>query len=206
MIKDILIISSGIIHPSVLARTIFHNFLKQIDGYHYTFSTSIEALKRLKNEKYDSVVIYLHRQKISGDALDALDVFVKSGGGLLAIHSASASFKKHDRYFDILGGRFISHGKIEEINIVQSNECTEIFGDIGNFSVRDELYMHEWDKNNNICFFTEKNGKTEPLVWTRVYGAGRVCYIAAGHCYKTMKNPDVQEIINRGLSWVSGNK
>ncbi|MEA3224080.1 MAG: ThuA domain-containing protein [Thermodesulfobacteriota bacterium] len=206
MVKNILIVSSGIIHPSVLVRTLFHNFLKQIDGYQYSFSTSIETLKRLKREKYDSVVIYLHRKKISGDALDALDEFIDSGGGLLAIHSASASFKKHDRYFGILGGRFISHGKIGEIKIVQSNECTKIFGDIGNFSVRDELYMHEWDKNNNICFFTEKNNKIEPMVWTRGYGAGRVCYIAVGHCYKTMKNPDVQEIISRGLSWVSGNK
>jgi len=218
--RKLLVLSAGMVHPSWPARRNLNRILLSIKDNEYIFSSSIESFKELDINKYAAVILYFHKQYVSVESLKALDEFVKNGGGLLAIHSASASFKKHPEYFDILGGRFINHGKIEEYivrpsytatteqletgNIVNgiSDNVSYLFSDIDEFKVKDELYFHEYRPENTIHFYVEKNGKKEPVVWTRHHGKGRVCYLAVGHCAKSLKNPCVQKIIHSGLKWI----
>ena len=251
--KKVMVISSGIVHPYWWARKRFHQILYGIDDIEYVFTSSVESLKDLICARYDAVTLYFHKQKITSEALQAIDDFVNNGGGLLAIHSASASFKRYSRYFDILGGRFTSHGKVEEytayanygetrigtgisggdaadtcddnavhttvepgdnrmcptpdgdadsVSVDDIKNIRRIFDGIDGFQVKDELYFHEYDLKNTIHFYVEKNGKKEPVVWTRYHGKGRVCYLAPGHRAESFKNPYFQEIIRRGLRWV----
>jgi hypothetical protein len=78
----------------------------------------------------------------------------------------------------------------------------EVFGEIPGFSVRDELYRHEYDAANRIHFCTTVGEEDEPVVWTRHQGRGRVCYCALGHTLSVMRQPQVQRMIQRGLAWV----
>jgi len=217
--RRLLVISAGIVHPSWLARKNLRRILLSIKDYEYVFSSSIESFKELSCKKYEAVILYFHRQHTSAESLKALDEFVKNGGGLLAIHSASASFKKYPQYFDILGGRFIDHGKIEEYVVRPSFNASmmhvetagdardasgsvPLFSNIDEFTVKDELYFHEYHPKNEIHFYVEKDGKKEPVVWTRRHGKGRVCYLAIGHRAQTLKNPCIQKLIHSGLYWI----
>jgi type 1 glutamine amidotransferase len=67
--------------------------------------------------------------------------------------------------------------------------------------VRDELYRHDYDPDNLIHFHTSVGGEREPVVWTRFWGQGRVCYCALGHTVGSMRHPQVQQILQRGLRW-----
>lgn len=147
------------------------------------------------------MVLYLHQKHISRDALKRLDDFVNNGGGLLAIHSATASFKTSSAFFDILGGRFMDHGKVEKIDI--KNQKSEIFSDIPNFSVRDELYIHDLKDKIKAHFTTTHEGKEVPVVWTNFRGNGKVCYCMPGHTSGSMNNKIYQRVIQRGLEWVT---
>ena len=220
MSRKLLVISAGIVHPSWPARKNLSRILLSIKDNEYIFSSSVESFKELSLNRHAAVILYFHKQHVSAESLRVLDEFVKNGGGLLAIHSASASFKKYPEYFDILGGRFTEHGKIEEYIVRpnfdtstkhietanDTNGATEniscLFSGIDEFKVKDELYLHEYHPENTIHFYVEKNGKKEPVVWTRHYGKGRVCYLAIGHCAKSLKNPCVQKIIHSGLNWI----
>jgi hypothetical protein len=91
--KRILVISDGIVHPSIMARRNFKNFLRGMDGLECVYSSSIEALRTLSDGAFGAVAVYLHRRAISDEALRALEDFVRGGGGFLAVHSASAPFK-----------------------------------------------------------------------------------------------------------------
>ncbi len=200
--KKLLVISAGIVHPSLRARFYFRRLLRRTPGLECSFASSIEACRSLRAGGFAAIALYLHRQKISAEALSSLDEFVSAGGGLIALHSASASFKRHEGFFRILGGRFVNHGPVAEYAVRQC-ESDLLFASTDQFSLYDELYIHEYDPENEIHFLTGGSNGAEPVVWTRLYGKGRVCYVAPGHRAATLLNPQMQAIIARGLSWIS---
>lgn len=173
-------------------------------GYHIRQVASLEALPGLRLDSFRALVLYFHHKTLSAPALAALERFVHQGGGLLALHSASASFKEEPDYFDILGGRFDHHGPVQVYRVEPAVLASELSGASGSFSIRDELYRHKYDPGNTVHFWVETEQGREPLVWTRSYGQGRVCYCAAGHCSATLRHPSIQSIIRRGLGWVCG--
>jgi len=200
--NKVLVVSAGMIHPNWLARYHFSQLIKGMDGIQPVFTTSIQDLTRLATESFSAAVLYFHRSDISHEALSSLTQFVTQGGGLFAVHSASASFKQTRGYFDIIGGRFVSHGKIEAYTIRPSGSAPDLFPGVQAFSVKDELYIHEYQNDVNIHFFADNHGSDEPAVWTRTHGRGKVAYSAFGHCAKVMSVPQVQMIMEKCLLWV----
>jgi type 1 glutamine amidotransferase len=199
--KKVLVISKGIVHPTIIARRRFMTVLKGIGGLSIDVRSGIESLRRIDGGGYSGVVLFFHRQKISPRALHELATFVSGGGGLLAVHSASASFKTTPGYFDILGGRFVTHGKVGEFTISPREKRDAIFGTIEDFTVRDELYIHEYRDDITVHFETKTESGMEPVVWTRKHKKGRVCYLSLGHVARVMNVHAVREIIERGLLW-----
>jgi type 1 glutamine amidotransferase len=149
-------------------------------------------------------VLYVHHDTLSSAALNCLDDYLEGGGGLLALHSASASYKDELRFYEILGGQFVNHGPVEEFVVQASAPEDEIFCSIPAFTVRDELYRHEYDPANRIHFHTVVGGEREPVVWTRQWGQGRVCYCALGHVEGAVRHPQTRQILHQGLAWASG--
>jgi type 1 glutamine amidotransferase len=198
----ILLVSAGLVHPSLLARFWLRRALAALPGIRFRRAASLEALPGLPPGAFRAIVFYAHHAAISPAALECLDGFLQAGGGLLAVHSASASFKEESRYHDILGGRFVDHGPVEEFVVQPAAPNDEVFDGISAFSVRDELYRHEYDAANRIHFYTQVGDKREPVVWTRRRGQGRVCYCALGHTVSVMRQPPVHQVLQRGLAWV----
>jgi len=130
-----------------------------------------------------------------------LDDFVTNGGGILGVHTATAAFKKRRRYFEIIGGRFIGHGPIAPFEVIPVSG-TMIFAGIPSFTVRDELYIHEFQPGITPHFTATHQGQKVPVVWTYYHGQGRVCYAVPGHTAATMKDKTYQQILQRGLTWV----
>ena len=202
MKKRILVVSAGFIHPSIPARRGLSAILMARDRIGPTFISDIEELALLADDGFDGIVLYFHRRNISDEALVALDRFVAGGGGLLALHSASASFKKKPRYFDILGGRFVGHGKIEPYTVSRATGASPFFSVIEPFTVTDELYIHQYRDDVTIQYATETKAGSEPVVWTRGHGKGRVCYVSLGHVASVLRNDAVKGIISDALSFI----
>jgi type 1 glutamine amidotransferase len=199
----VLLVSDGLVHPSVPARFCLRRALAGLPGYRFRRAASLEVLPRLPPDPFRAIALYVHHATLSAAALEGLDGFLRAGGGLLAIHSASASFSEEPRYYDILGGQFVHHGPVEEFVVQPAAPQDEVFGAMTPFSVRDELYRHEYDPANRIRFYTAVGGDREPVVWTRHWGRGRVCYCALGHTLGAMRHPRVHQILQRGLAWVA---
>ena len=204
MDTQVLLVSDGLFHPSLPCRFWLRRALTALPGYRFAHASSLEALPRLSLDPFRAIVLYVHHDTLSAAALDCLDAYLERGGGLLALHSASASYKEEPRFYDILGGRFVTHGPVEEFAVQPSSPEDEIFRDIPEFSVRDELYRHEYDPANRIHLHTRVGEEREPVVWTRRRGQGRVCYCALGHTVGAVRHPQVQQVLHRGLAWVGG--
>jgi len=204
METPILLVSDGLIHPSVPARFWLRRALLALPRYPFHRASSLEALPDLPPGSFRAIVLYVHHTTITPEALDALEDFLRAGGGLLALHSASASFKDEPRFHDLLGGRFVEHGPVEEFVVEPAAPADEVFGPLPAFSVQDELYRHEYDPANLIHFYTAVDDQREPVVWTRRQGRGRVCYCALGHTASAMRQSQVHYILQRGLVWAAG--
>ncbi len=203
--KNVLSVSAGWIHPPIRGRRFLRETLQALSGYRFD---EVETLAQAVNRdltNYDALVLYYHHRDdaLTEAELNAFRTFVNSGGGVLAVHSATASYKKTPAYFEVLGGRFIGHGPIEPIAIRPSQPDDPIFAGIPPFSVKDELYLHELQPDIRVHFETTHKGRSAPMVWTREPGAGRVCYTCPGHRSASMRVPEVVEIVRRGLAWVS---
>ena len=198
--KKILLVTDGIFHPPLWGRMILHRVLRNIEGFSFEHIHSLEKLPA-NLESFSALVLHYHHKTISDGALRQLDSFVKNSGGILAIHAATASFKQSMPYFKILGGRFIGHGKVENFEVRKVRD--DIFSGIGNFVVKDELYIHEQEPGIEVHFMAKHEGKDIPAVWTSRYDQGKVCYAVPGHTTATMSDPTYQQILRRGLEWVT---
>ena len=199
--KKILLVTDGIFHPTYFGRLALRGSLKQMEGFSFIHVSSLEILPS-DLESFSALVLHFHHKMISDRALEQLDTFVKNGGGILAIHAATASFKQSMPYFKILGGQFTGHGKVENFEVIKVRD--DIFTGISNFFIKDELYIHELEPGIEAHFTAKYQGKDVPVVWTYHYGRGSVCYTVPGHTTATMSHPMYQKILQRGLEWVTG--
>jgi len=198
--KKILLVTDGIFHPTWFGRMALHRALKQLNDYSFVHISSLEKLPT-DLSSFSALVLHYHHKTISNTAVEKLGQFVKGGGGILAIHAATASFKETLPYFKILGGRFIGHGAVESFEVKKTRD--DIFSGIESFTVKDELYIHELEPDIEVHFTAKYEGRVLPVVWTYRYEKGKVCYSVPGHTTKSMQHRSYQELLRRGLLWVA---
>lgn len=199
-LKKILLITSGLFHPPLWGRLVLHKTLEELSEFSFFHVSSLEKLPR-DLDTFAALVLHFHHKKISDSAFGRLDHFVRNGGGILAVHAATASFKDTLPYFNILGGRFIGHGAVDTLEIRKVND--NVFAGLNGFTLKDELYIHELQPKIDTHFVAKHEGKDVPVVWTYRYHKGKVCYALPGHTTGSMMNKDYQKILQRGLQWVA---
>ncbi len=202
MAKNCLLISDGYIHPSILARRELQTALDKLSAFTFRRAKSLEKIVGMDLADVAAIVLYIHHDQLSDDALAKLESFVANGGGLLALHSASASFKQNDAYFKLLGGRFITHGRIHKFSVLFFDEADALFGKRTNFTVTDELYRHNVEPDITIHLITKVENENEPVMWTRLHKKGRVAYLALGHRAAVWRQPAVGDILQTSLNWL----
>jgi type 1 glutamine amidotransferase len=200
----ILYVSSGLVHPSLLARLVVQRALAASHRFAISQVPSLERLPLMNLDDFQALVLYIHHKTISENALNCLERFVHRGGGLLALHSAAASFKTEPRFHALLGGRFDRHGPVETFSVQPGLVEDEIFSARGLFALHDERYLHKLVGEVRVHYASLSGGDPEPFVWTLRHGAGRVCYCAAGHILDGVRHPAVQRILIEGLTWAAG--
>jgi len=200
----VLVISSGIFHPSLPGRLALWRALRATPGITLRHATSVESLARADLARTAALVLFIHGMTISPTALDALDRFAREGGGILAVHSATASFKETPRYTSILGGRFTGHPPVGPLEIRPASPADEIFGAVEPFTVTDEAYHHDLSADLRVHFVARlAHAAVElPIVWTRHHELGRICYAGWGHCRASLHHPSTVRILQAGLAWV----
>ncbi len=201
--KNILLVTDGFFHPPLHGRRQLHRFLHSLPGYTFQHINSLEKLPGLNPQDFQGMMLYFHHKTISPAALQTLEAFVKQGTGLIGLHSVTASFKRSNLYFEILGGRLCGHGAVSTFDVQPVGEENAPFTGLAGFRLRDELYLHELQSGVQVHFQSLYQGQGVPVVWTYRYGDGKVCYAAPGHTTRSMEHPGVQAILQRGLAWVS---
>src|SRR5262249_40515652 len=144
--------------------------------------------------------------------------FVKSGGGLIGIHSATDTFYKWPEYGEMIGAYFDGHPWTQDTEVGisafdRSNPITKVWPE--SFRLQEEIYQfRDFDPAKSkakIRLDTEHSDITRkgikakefPLAWYRNYGKGRVFYTALGHRPEVWRDNRYQAMIVNAIRWAS---
>jgi type 1 glutamine amidotransferase len=165
---------------------------------------------------YDVIVLTLYTRAtptITAEAQENLLRFVKGGKGFYVQHLASASFAKWEEFGKLCGRKWVmgvsGHGPRAVFKSKVVNKEHPITQGLDDFDIDDELYA-KLQGDEPITVLVEADSdwskKTEPLVFVRTYGEGRVVHNAFGHDRKAILHPTVAKLVARGAEWAATGK
>jgi hypothetical protein len=157
----------------------------------------------------DAYVLYTAGGAFGADQQQALADAVAHGKGLLALHASCVlGADEQDRAMvDLLGCRYLSHGPGHHEGTYEVHVDGEhpITSGVGDFTLFDEYYVIELSGPDvRVLAWRDAENATEPLLYVREHGAGRVCYLALGHDMRAWGQPMFQRLVRQAIRWVSG--
>jgi len=197
----VLIVTGGEWHDYGQGATIMSAALKQA-GHDVTSTQDGSALKSLGN--YNVVLLYTQGDKFKDDEIEALAKFVRAGGGLVGIHSASDTNKGSATYSKLIGSHFINHGPVFDFNVTVSDPTHPIAHRVQPFRIHDELYILQPQSDFQTFLTAWWDGKPQPMAYSRNEGAGKVVYFANGHWGTALENPAWQQLLVRAVRYAAG--
>lgn len=189
------------------------------EGFEVEVSDTLDAFKDGEKLKaLDLIVPVWTMGKISNEQLHPVAEAVKSGVGIGGCHGGMCdSFREATEWQFMTGGQWVAHpgnsGVTYAVNITDKSHS--ITAESNDFEITSEQYYLHTDPANKVLATTKfpspgadgphtTNGNVDmPVVWTKMYGQGRVFYCSLGHCAADISKPEVLKIMTRGLLWAA---
>ncbi len=174
-----------------------------VDNY-----VDIEIFKNRDFFEYATTIFFTQFGEFTEEQEKNLLDFISSGKGFVGLHGASASFKQHAKYYEMIGGRFTGHKKKRNIDIKIIDKNHPITKNLDDFTFFDEPYRHDFSMKGDMkvlaeaYYHDEEDPNPEPLIWVKTYGQGRVAFCALGHQARALKNEIFRTIIKNSVIWV----
>jgi type 1 glutamine amidotransferase len=192
---------------------VFAPFLEE-QGYDVEVYDTLDAyLDEAKMRALDLIVPVWTQGTITREQEAGLLEAVKSGVGIAGWHGGMGdSFRDNVNYQFMVGGQWVAHpgGIIDyEVNIIDHDD--PITRGLDDFRMRSEQYLMHVDPSNEVLATTTFGGEycpwiegmVMPVVWKRMWWAGRVFYTSLGHVAEDFDVPEARKIVERGMLWAS---
>ena len=229
--------------PSSLTGKKILVYTKNGEGYvHDNIPASVQALRKLADENgFDMVVsddpsLFTPDQLKQFDALifsntnnDIFDTpkqeaafqqYIRSGGGFVAIHSASGSERDWPWFWKNLGGKFVRHPPLQDfdVQVIDKNHPSTVFlPDTWSIKQDECYYLNHLNPNIRVLVAADlttvederKNeypgdtfGNLFPTTWCHTTDGGRQWYTSLGHRPEHYSDPVLMKHILGGIQWV----
>jgi len=186
-------------------------------GFETEVSNTLDAFLDVEKLKTLNLIVPIWTMgKISNEQVNGVVEAVKSGVGLGGCHGGMCdSFREATEWQFMTGGQWVAHPGNDKVtytvNITDKSHF--ITQGTSDFDVTSEQYYMHTDPGNKVLATTKfptadgphvGNGEVQmPVVWTRIWGTGRVFYSSLGHVAATVREPDPLRLLTRGLLWAA---
>jgi uncharacterized protein len=165
----------------------------------------------------DGIFFLGHREvPLNDQQKTELLAFVRSGKGFVAAHTGLTAFESWPEFGEMLGATYGGHlytGPGRMINEQPANPIVKHWGNIVEFN--DEFYKANTlsrEKADVLLRFDPASASGSglpadgdfPLVWTRMYGQGRVVYSSLSHSAEAWDIRNVQLMMLEAIKWSLG--
>lgn len=143
----------------------------------------------------------------------AFQEFLRGGGGFVGIHSACGSERDWPWYWNLIGGTFVRHPKLQPftMNVLDRKHPSTAHLD-ATWKWEDEFYyLKEMPKDLHVLLEGDlatlndpqkpKDEKTRPLAWCHEVEGGRSWYTALGHKKEYYDDATFQKHLLGGIKW-----
>lgn len=172
------------------------------------FRKSDDDLPGLENlDTCDVMLLFTRRLTISGEQLERVQKYCRSGKPIVGVRTASHAFQKWlELDKEILGGNYQGHfgqNLVCEVKIVDKAREHPILAGVTSFQSHGGLY-----KNTGLVPDVELlltgtiPDHTEPIAWTRNYKGGRIFYTSLGS-QKDFENENFKRMLTNALFWTT---
>lgn len=155
---------------------------------------------------YDLILSYFDAPGgvLGRDAVGALERFMASGKGLVAVHCAVLS--EDPELHRLLGAKFLNHPPYQMLRVQTKDDAHPITDGVKAFDIQDELYIMEplVPDERHVFLECSLDGVVQPVAWTRNVGQGRLVYHALGHSESSFSNPSFMKLMVNSLHWAGG--
>ncbi len=189
----------------------FANMLKSIAEASGQFSIDITTDRKKLTDlsAYDGVALYILGGSFTPEQEHGLTSFVNGGGGLLAVHASNALLGQYNDYMELIGSEFTGHDPLAPFEVVTESGFDDILPRLSNrFRVIDECFNFKPRTEDKLRYFQYGLWRLQrlPLSYVRDYGKGKVLYTALGHDNNTFRLAPFQDLMIKGLRYVTGLK
>jgi len=151
----------------------------------------------------------------------AFQRYIRAGGGFVGIHSSSGSMRQWPWFWEMLGGKFLRHPKLQTFTIKVKDPKDPSTAHLpATFEWTDEFYFldHMPDGLHVLLagdlttlndpakdkYPGKKFGDESPLAWRHQFDGGREWYTALGHKSEYYSDPRFTKHILGGILWAMG--
>lgn len=205
-------------HQPDLVAQLFRDVLCE-EGWHVALADTLDAFRDEKLlVSLDLIIPIWTMGKIENEQLWPVLKAVESGVGLAGCHGGMCdSFRESTEWQFMTGGQWVAHpgndGVRYVVNVKDHNH--EITKGIDDFEVCSEQYYMHVDPAVKVLATTrfptpgifgphETNGIIDiPVIWTKMWGAGKVFYCSLGHQRNVVEAEPVRTIMKRGFLWAA---
>ena len=204
-------------HEPVQVSEIFANLLKK-ENYNVEVYDNLDILKDEERvAALDLFVPVWTMGQITDEQLKPVMKAVENGTGIAGCHGGMCdAFRDSVDWQFMCGGNWVSHpgndGTDYIVNI-KTNSSSPIIAGMQDFKVKSEQYYLHVDPVVDVLATTRfpvadgphaANGVVDmPVVWTKMWGKGRVFYNSLGHVANIFDIPEALELMRRGFLWAS---
>lgn len=210
----------GFVHDNIASSVEALKKLGAENGFGVDVSDAPACIRGANLKRYRAVVLSNTNNEIfeTGEQKKAFQDYVRAGGGVAAIHSACASMRNWPWFWQLIGGTFDYHPKLQPFTITvvdRKHPSTAHLGETWEWT--DEFYfLKEMPKDLHILLVGDltrlddkrkpANEKTRPLAWCHEFEGGRCWFTALGHKKEHYADPNLMRHILGGILWVMGEK
>jgi|SRR5882672_5799173 len=215
MARRALIVSGGWDGHQPLAIADLLKHLLERAGFDVELSTSLDSFADERLLKSLSLLIPNWTMgKISPEQLNPVLAAVENGLGVAGAHGGMCdAFRDAPEWQFMTGGQWVAHPGNDRVTYkVHITEPSHpITTGIKDFDITTEQYYMHVDPAVCVLATTQfptapgphvPNGTVQmPVLWTKLYGKGRVFYCSLGHTPQTLAADPVATIMKRGFHW-----
>ena len=187
--------------------------LRESGRFEVEISADKEVFASDELSDYDVLVLnygFWKEADPSDKAKEGLLSYVKDGGNIVALHFACSSFQEWKAYGELLGRTWVKgvggHGPYGEFTVNIKAADHPVTKGLKDFTTEDELYAKlSGDAEIEVLATadSEWSGKTEPIVFAKTYGKGRVLQNVLGHGIDSKRNENYQQLLVRCVEWAA---
>lgn len=211
-------------------------FSKTAGFRHGSIETGVEAVKEIGAENGFSVeasedasifnagdlarfqaIVFLNTTGtiFDGDQREAMQAFIRGGGGYVGVHSAADTEYDWEWYGKLVGGYFKTHPRIQEAIIEVENQTHPATRHLpGQWRRADEWYSYRAnprDKGLHVLMALDTDsfegsvmGDDHPIAWFHEFEGGRAFYTGLGHTKASYGEEAYRAHLLGAIRWAAG--